>query len=236
VTAGATPGRERRRPVAILSTGIVHPQLWESVAERIREGILSGALPVGTKLSEVELAERYGVSRIPIREALRHLTRTGMVVLVPRKGAYVPTPEDSDYEELYLARDAIETAAGRLAVARMEDADVGPLRRLAQDTERAYSAGELEAAWSLDLQLHRRIVELAGNRHLLDTFDRLADLTLVLHHHKRRIGESLGAPPVGLHADLAEALAARDEEAVVTAIERHFGYAADQPLASASSR
>jgi DNA-binding GntR family transcriptional regulator len=218
------------------SGGIVHPQLWESVAERIREGILSGELPTGTKLNEIELADRFGVSRVPVREALRHLTRTGMVAFVPRKGAYVPTPEDSDYEEVYLARDAIETAAARMAVARIEDGDVGPLQRLADATERAYAAGDLEHAWSLDLRLHRGIVELAGNRHLLEAFDRLADLTLVLHMHKRRIGQLLGPPPAGQHAALVEALAARDEEAVVAGIERHFGYAADQPLASASRR
>jgi DNA-binding GntR family transcriptional regulator len=171
-------------------TAIVHNQLWQATATRIRDEILSGDLPVGTKLNEVDLAERYGVSRVPVREALRALARTGVVVFVPRKGAFVSTPVDSDYEEVYLARDAIETAAVRAAVARVT-AGRSPARRL-RAAGTPVSLGHLELAWAADLQFHRRIFEIAGNGRLLG-FDQLGNQTLLLHHHA--LGRSGPVPP-----------------------------------------
>jgi DNA-binding GntR family transcriptional regulator len=215
---------------------IVHVQLWEATADQIRSEILAGDLPVGTKLNEIDLAQRYGVSRVPVREALRHLASSGLVAFIPRRGAYVSTPEDSDYEELYVARDAIESAAVRVAIARVTDDELADLQRLLVAVEDAYAARAYEAAWAVDLELHRRIVEIAGNRRLLAFFDQLTNVTLLLHHHALREGTYAGAPPPELHRAIVAAIEARDEDAAAEAIERHFGYAADQPLAGASRR
>jgi DNA-binding GntR family transcriptional regulator len=218
------------------TAAIVHRQLWQATADRLRDEILSGSLGVGAKLNEIDLAERYGVSRVPVREALRALAQTGVVVFVPRKGAFVSTPGDADYEEVYLARHAIETAGVRAAVARVTDGDVRQLRRQLRGVERSYRAGDLESAWAADLLLHRRVMEIAGNGRLLQFFDQLADQTLLLHHHALRETGSATPPVEGLHQAIVDALAARDEERAVGAIERHFGYARDQPFKVGSRR
>ena len=228
--------RSVRQDEAGLSEPIVHRQLWQATADRIREEILSGRLPVGTKLNELDLAERYHVSRVPVREALRDLSRTGLVAFIPRKGAYVSNPADADYEEVYLARDAIESAAVRVAVARATSPDIADLRRLLRAGERAYRNGDLEQAWTVDLKLHRRLLEIAGNRWFLELFDQLANMTLLLHHVAQREGRYAGTPPPELHRAIIDAIAGRDEERAVDAVERHFGYTADQPFQTASRR
>jgi DNA-binding GntR family transcriptional regulator len=164
------------------------------------------------------------------------LSRTGLVAFIPRKGAFVSSPADADYEEVYLARDAIESAAVRVAAARATAADVADLRRVLRAGERAYRNQDLELAWTLDLRLHRRLLEIAGNRWFLELFDQLANVTLLLHHVALREGRYASTPPPELHRAIVDAIAGRDEERAVEAIERHFGYTADQPFQTASRR
>jgi DNA-binding GntR family transcriptional regulator len=228
--------RSPRRRAGAASTRIVHRQLWEATTDRIRDEILSGHLPVGTKLNELDLADRYGVSRVPVREALRALARSGVVVFVPRKGAFVSTPVDSDYEEVYLARDAIETAGIRVAITRVTDGDIRRLRCVLRQMEHSYGAGDFELAWAFDLQFHRRILEIAANGRLLDFFDQLANVTLLLHHHAYRESGIAVPPPEDLHRALVDAIGSRDEDGAVEAIDRHFGYAKDQPFKAGSHR
>ncbi len=214
----------------------MHRQLWETTADRIRDEILNGDLPVGTKLNELDLADRYGVSRVPVREALRALARSGVVAFVPRKGAYVSTPVDSDYEEVYLARDAIESAGIRVAITRVTDDDVRRLRGVLHQMEHAYATADFELAWAFDLQFHRLVLEIAANGRLLEFFDQLANVTLLLHHHAFRESGTATPPPEHLHRDLVDAIEARNEDLAVDAIDRHFGYAKDQPFTSGSRR
>jgi len=220
-----------------VTTPIVHRALWEATADRIRDEILDGTLPVGTKLNELDLAARYGVSRGPVREALRSLGQLGVVAFVPRRGAFVSSPSETDLEEVYLARDAIETAAARVAITRATDEELVALRPLVREMEVAYEIDEYPTAWAIDMELHRAIVQLGGNSRLLAFFEQLASQTLLAHRDvTERRGGIVPSPPVGLHRDLVEALIARDEAGVEAAIEAHFGYAGDRPFDVASRR
>ena len=89
---------------------LAHKQLWEAVSERLRDEILEGRLPAGTRLVETELAERFGVSRCPVRDALQELSRTGLTVDLPRRGTFVSSLTEGDLVEVYVIRSAIEEA------------------------------------------------------------------------------------------------------------------------------
>src|SRR5438105_268871 len=99
-----------------------YQQVWETVRERIRTAILAGELPAGTKLVEADLARSFGVSRGPIREALRELSREGLVVDLPRRGTFVCTLSQTDFLEVYAVREALELGAAHEATKSATDA------------------------------------------------------------------------------------------------------------------
>ncbi len=83
------------------------------VGERIRSNVIDGVLPPGSQLNEVELAETFGVSRGPVREALQRLIQEGLLLSEPHRGVFVPVMSADDVDDIYLAREALETAAVR---------------------------------------------------------------------------------------------------------------------------
>src|SRR5439155_2242489 len=105
------------------------PQLWEAVLERMRTAILAGDLAPGSKLVETELAERFGTSRGPVREAIRELAREGLVVELPRRGTVVTTLTARDLAEVYAVREALEVAASRSVIASAGDGELRGLER-----------------------------------------------------------------------------------------------------------
>ncbi len=115
-----------------LSVGINHQQVWETVANRLRDEILSGALPEGRQLVEIDLANRFGVSRGTIQRALRETTRMGLTTDLPRRGTFVAPVEVSHLEEVMTVRKAIEEAAGRLAIRRARERIVAKMQDLLQ--------------------------------------------------------------------------------------------------------
>lgn len=98
--------------------------LREVVIENIRDAILSGDFPAGMRLTELQLADEMGVSRTPIREAIRNLEQEGLVVMIPRRGAYVADVSIHDINEVYEIRTALETLAAGLAAERIEDSEI----------------------------------------------------------------------------------------------------------------
>ena len=98
--------------------------LREVVIENIRDAILSGDFPAGMRLTELQLADEMGVSRTPIREAIRNLEQEGLVVMIPRHGAYVADVSIHDINEVYEIRTALETLAAGLAAERIEDSEI----------------------------------------------------------------------------------------------------------------
>ncbi len=212
---------------AALSGRVVHQQLWETLVERLRQEILSGALSQGTKLVESDLAARFGVSRGPVREALREVTRLGLVVDLPRRGTFVSSPTEADLEEVLVAREAIELAAARLAIGRARDEDLRALGDLLDEVDDAYAAGDINQAWQLDLEFHRRVFESGGNSRLLALFDPLASQTILL----MRVAEDPAirlAPAPALHRNILDALLARDESLAEAAVVAHFRFTEDR--------
>ena len=216
-------------------TALAHKQLWEAVSDRLRDEILDGRLAAGSRLVETELADRFGVSRGPIRDALRELSRSGLAVDIPRRGTFVSSLTERDLSDVYVLRQAIEEAAVRLTVARATEADIVTLFNAVVAAERAYETGDLGAAWEADMAFHRTYCELSGNGRLLDLFDHLASQTLLLMRTTLDSHASLAwTPPVDVHRRIAKAIASRDAAEATAAVAAHYQYTQDRLTASDS--
>ena len=208
---------------------LAHKQLWQAVSDQLREEILGGHLAAGSRLVEAELAQRFGVSRGPVRDALRELALTGLVLEVPRRGTFVSSLSDRDLEEVYVIRRAIEDGAARLTIARASDAEIAELFEAVAHTEDAYKGTDLAAAWDADMAFHRTYCRLSGNGRLLEMFDRLASQTVLLMRTSLASRASLAwTPPVEVHRRIANAIAERSPDEAVAAVAAHFQYTQDR--------
>jgi GntR family transcriptional regulator of gluconate operon len=216
---------------------LAHKQLWEAVADQLRDEILDGRLAAGARLVETELADRFGVSRGPVRDALRELARVGLAVDLPRRGTFVSSLTESDLLEVYDIRRAIEEAAVRLTIERASDADVATMFAAVAETERAYGGDDLAAAWDADMAFHRTYCQISGNGRLLELFDGLASQTVLLMRTSLESHASLGwTPPVALHRRIAQAIADRDVGRATAAVGAHYQYTQDRLAASGPER
>jgi DNA-binding GntR family transcriptional regulator len=210
-----------------------HKQLWESIADQLRDEILDGRLAAGSRLLETELAERFGVSRGPVRDALVGLARQGLAVDLPRRGTFVSSLTEQDLDEVYVLRRAIEEAAVRLAIARAPEEAVAEMYARLDEVEAAYAGDDLAAAWEADMAFHRSYCRMSGNGRLAELFEGLASQTVLLMRTALATRASLAwTPPVDLHRRIADAIRAKDVEAAVRAVGEHYQYTQDRLFAS----
>jgi DNA-binding GntR family transcriptional regulator len=210
-----------------------HKQLWESIADQLRDEILDGRLAAGARLLETELAERFGVSRGPVRDALNELARQGLAVDLPRRGTFVSSLSEHDLDEVYVLRRAIEEAAVRLAIAKASDEDIAAMYACLDVVEAAYGTTDLPAAWEADMAFHRSYCRMSGNGRLVELFEGLASQTVLLMRTALATHASLAwTPPVELHRRIADAIRARDAEGAMRAVGEHYQYTQDRLFAS----
>jgi DNA-binding GntR family transcriptional regulator len=134
-------------------------------AGALRDLILNGVLSPGARLNEVELSAALGISRAPLREAIRDLASQGLLTIVTHKGAFVPSYTADDLQDIYEVRIAIETHAVRLLAVRRSPADMDELNALLDRTEQEVARSG-SRAYPSDLDFHSRVIELTRNRHL----------------------------------------------------------------------
>ena len=204
------------------------PPLWESVLGRIRELILSGELGAGSKLVETDLAERFGTSRGPIREAVRELVREGLVVEFDRRGNVVSTLTARDLAEVYGVREALEVAAARGAVVRADDEALDALEQSLVAFENGSGNGYLANSVH-DLAFHRGLVALAGNARMSVIYGQMLTQTAHLLRTAAEGNQTLQtAIRPSAHRDILDALRRRDPIASREAIEAHYRYAEER--------
>lgn len=144
--------------------------LEEYVAHRIREAILKGYFKPGQRLDQTELAERLGVSRSPVRDALRRLAAEGLVTMHPHRGAMVAELSPEELEEIYLIRRVLEGLAARQAVPNLTDEDLEALQGILRCMDETVDAEE----WiELNYRFHHTIYRAANRPRLLDIIDTL---------------------------------------------------------------
>ena len=143
---------------------------------RIKEEIRSNRMPPGFQMPEPELALRFGMSRTPMREAVIRLEAEGLVEVIPRRGVRVLPMKPEDMAEIYEILTALEPeAAAGLASRGLSDAEVAPLEDATTQMETALKHNDLEAWADADDRFHKRLLEIHGNRRLLDHVSLLFD-------------------------------------------------------------
>lgn len=158
----------------------VTSSMRDEIIERVSAWILSGRLAPGERLNERVLAELLGVSRPPVREAIRQLEGEGLVAAVPRRGSYVRTFRGSEIAELFLMRYALESTAAEIVAHSGREDDIAALKQCLSDVEHA-SRTEATDVIEQDLTFHREIMVRSRSARLLDAWDRLArELRLAL--------------------------------------------------------
>jgi DNA-binding GntR family transcriptional regulator len=198
------------------------PSLHELVYRRLRQAIVDGTLRPGARLVESELGVRMGVSRSPVREALRRLEQENLVVLTPRRGVRVAeaVSELSQFQEMFDVRAALEALAARLAVRRATAAQVSRIGAAIRRMERAVEAGDLHGIIHADADFHRQLVLSAGNptleRMLSSLLDQIQRMRLVIHARPENSRLALAE-----HRAVLAAIVRRDESAAVAHIEGH---------------
>jgi DNA-binding GntR family transcriptional regulator len=153
---------------------VERPDLRELIAARLRYAIISREFPPGRRLRELPLAESFGVSRVPVREALIRLTHEGLVRGEPRRGAFVVGMSKADIAELYDVRKLIECRGGQLAASRATVDDVRELRRRVQDLDDATTYRTPFEAASADIAFHREVLVASHHRRLLAVWEPMA--------------------------------------------------------------
>jgi DNA-binding GntR family transcriptional regulator len=201
--------------------------LFEAVAERLREAIIGGEFQPGDKMVETELAERFGVSRGPVREALRELSREGLAVDLPRRGMIVSAANLGDLIEVYEVREALERMAVTLSINNAKPTGYAGLRERFKAMERAWHSKVIVHAdrVSADIDFHREIFRLAGNSRASAIFEQLAAQTALLLRNAMEMNPSLRlSPPDEVHSRIVDALLARNAEAARAAVTNHYAH------------
>lgn len=196
--------------------------LWESIVKPMRRAIVFGELPAGLHLEEPALALKFGVSRVPVREALMRLEHEGLVRVEPRRGAFIVGMSEDDVHDVYELRSLIEGQAARRAAARIDADGLARLEALATQMDDALRRRDPPSMVDPDVQFHREVVAAAGSRQLLGAWERLAgligtilDVTDSLHY---------SATPTALHGHqlILEALARRDADRAEYELRQHL--------------
>lgn len=197
--------------------------LYEDVAESLRQRIFSRELAPGSWIDELKIAQAYGISRTPLREALKVLATEGLVTMKVRRGAYVTEVSDQDLSEVYHLLSLLESDAASVVAARASDAQLAELQALHQELEAAALPGQQdrEQFFRINERFHMRVLEMADNRW---SRQMVADLRKVmkLNRHNSllkagRIDESLAE-----HRQVMAALARRDAAAAMASMQAHF--------------
>jgi DNA-binding GntR family transcriptional regulator len=190
------------------------------VLRTLREAIVEGRLAPGEAINEAQLSRQLGVSRAPVREALRWLEKDGLVVNVPYRGAIVTPLTERSMRELQAFRRLLEVFAAEQVLARATDADVASLEELVAAMERCAEAGDLDCMNGADVRFHTRIIELSGNELVLDVWESYVPRIRRALALRNRANSDLGSI-VALHRDLTAAFRARNLDAVKRCYEMH---------------
>jgi DNA-binding GntR family transcriptional regulator len=197
---------------------ITYGNVQDAVVDGIRDMILKGHLKPGDRLRQDELAEAFGVSTMPIREALRQLQAEGLVLFRPRRGAIVASVSVSEYEEIYRIREELEVLACRWAAEDFERIPVERLRVLLEEIEEAEAnSEEVHRRMELVREFFFTIFEASEKEHLLRILSSLWDLTQQYRRYFSAFPE-LVPRRLANYRTVYQACEARDPEGLAQAI------------------
>lgn len=190
------------------------------VGEALENLILSGELPPGSKLNEAALAERFGISRGPLREAMRGLEENGLICQEKNRGAHVREIELAEAADIYAVRAGLDATAGRLLAERIDAGQLTELRDFAARMQTAAGTNEVDTFHRLNLAFHDRIVEMTGNRALNEVYRRLVK-QLALFRRRNLLAPQAIPHFADEHTAIVDRLAAGDGAGAAEALYAH---------------
>ncbi len=197
--------------------------LYEEVAELLRQRIFKRELEPGSWIDELKIAEDYGISRTPLREALKVLAAEGLVTMKVRRGAYVTEVNEKDLADVYHLLSLLESDAAGVAASRATEAQLHELQALHDELEAAArpQKQDRERFFEINERFHMHLLEIADNRWRNQMVADLRKVMKLNRHHSLlksgRIEESLAE-----HRAIMAALAARDAAAATHTMQAHF--------------
>lgn len=198
--------------------------LHDTLVSRLRDMIIEGRLEPGTRLHEGQLGEQLGVSRTPLREAIKYLASEGLVELVPSRGAVVKRFTAKDVQDMLTVLRSLEELAGNLACQFATDADIAGVRAMHDRMVQKYRAGDRLEYYKLNQDIHTAIVALSDNASLAEIHSmlqmRLKRIRFVGHE-----GPEKWAAAVAEHEEMIVALETRNRQALSEVLGRHLSNA-----------
>lgn len=199
------------------------------VFEELEESILNGIIKPGEHLTEIKLSAELGVSRTPIREAIRMLEQKGLVQIIPNKTAVVLGINEKDLEDIYTIRMYIEGLGSRWAAANITVAQIRELREIVDLQEFYQTKNSTEHVNDLDSQFHEKIFEFSNSRTLQHT---LSDLHHMIQHYRQISFNSIGRADKAIeeHRQILEALTDHNQDAAEKLTVQHIANAKENLL------
>ncbi len=195
--------------------------LYQEVAERLRQRIFAHELPPGTWIDEQKLAEQYGISRTPLREALKVLASEGLVTLKPRRGCYVTEISERDLDEIFPLMAMLEGRCAFEATQRAKADDLARLDAIHAQLEAFVTAGDKEGFFEANQDFHRTVQELANNRWLMQVIQDLRKVLKLTRLHSLsldgRLQESLAE-----HQEIMAGIKGRDAKRAEKGMHDHL--------------
>ncbi len=195
--------------------------LPERLASHLRKRIVAGEFAPGQRLVEQELARRFDVSRVPLREAFRILAAEGLVVISAHRGAAVAELSSVELVELFAVRAALEGLAAEQAASREPPPDLETMRSAIADMRRAVSASDLEAYYALAARFHDLLLAASGNSVLVRTWDQIRMQLRRYQAAMSRLPE-LPARSIREHERIVKAIRERDGESARRSAQEHI--------------
>lgn len=195
--------------------------LTSIIFEKVREDILNGRYATGDKIVEAKLAEELGVSRTPVREALKQLELDGLVESLPNRGVIVKGITDQDIEDIYTIRLAIEGIAARWSVERIDPDEIDQLKEIYDLMEFYASKGDVEKSFELNTRFHETLFKATKSRYLEHV---LKDFQLFIKSTRSESLKSEGRLDRALaeHRLILDAYLNQDVDAAIEAITNHI--------------
>ena len=206
-----------------MNTKLINRPLYEDVAERLREQIFAHELAPGSWLDEQSLAIAFGISRTPMREAIKVLASEGLVTTKMNKGAYVTEVDRRDLEQIFTVLSLLEGEAAKEAATKAKESDLNALDDLHLRLEKAAADRNLDLFFDTNVRFHERIIAIAANPWMTSV---IADLRKVLKLQRKdslsrtgRLQQSLSE-----HREILKALLKRDPVAAEQAMRTHLAH------------
>ena len=203
---------------AVPATAVTLPT---SAADRLRELIIEGELAPGARLNERALCERLGISRTPLREALRVLAAEGLVALPPNRSATVVSLSGTDIRESFEVMGALEALSGELACRHVTPAEIAEIKALTFELLACHAREDLPSYYRLNRQIHDRLNLAARNRLLTQTY-RTLNLRIQNLRFRSNLDRDKWNRAAREHAQMVDALEARDGARLAAILRNHL--------------